>query len=86
MKPVILDLYTGAIPDEFFRSTKTSSPEPLSKAAFTEWLSRDWIQGLQPPEDLNYLILSLEKRAAICFEEWLVNHECGRVMFVYYRS
>ena len=41
VKPVILDMYKGAIPDVFFRSTKTSVSEPLSKAAFTEWLSRD---------------------------------------------
>jgi hypothetical protein len=41
VKPVILDLYKGAIPDVFFRSTKTGVSEPLSKAAFTDWLSRE---------------------------------------------
>jgi hypothetical protein len=41
VKPVVLDLYKGAIADVFFQSTKTSAAEPLSKAAFTEWLARE---------------------------------------------
>ena len=40
-KPVVESLYGGQLPDQFFRSVKDGEDEPVTKAIFNDWLSRE---------------------------------------------
>jgi hypothetical protein len=40
-KPVIASVYNNDLDDTFFRSTKQGADQPLSKAAFQDWLARN---------------------------------------------
>ena len=40
VKPVVQSLYSGTLPEAFFKASRTGAVEPLSKAIFEDWLAR----------------------------------------------